>query len=60
MRKSLNISSKLKILLVIALGRPLEKIILEDLKKNNDTRYYRDKNDFHHVPKRRIEELIIE
>lgn len=59
LRKNLNIADQYEILLVIALGRPAEKVILEDVNDSGDIKYYRDKNDVHHVPKRTLEELII-
>ncbi len=59
LRKNLSIPIRYQALLVIALGKPAEKIILEDLKDKASTKYYRDKNDYHHVPKRKIEELIV-
>ena len=60
LRKNLNISARYEILLVVALGKPAEKVILEDVKKSGSIKYYRDKKDSHHVPKRKLEELIIE
>ena len=45
--------------LVIALGKPSETVIVEDVNED-DTHYYRDDKDVHHVPKRTVEELILE
>jgi nitroreductase len=45
-------------LLILALGEPAEKIILEDSRVGDPTTYYRDEKDNHHVPKRTGEELI--
>ncbi|PID77850.1 MAG: nitroreductase [Deltaproteobacteria bacterium] len=45
--------------LVIALGLPGEKILLEDVHNNGSIKYYRDENDIHHVPKRKLEALLI-
>ena len=56
----LNIPKTYKILLVIALGKPREKIVLEAVKDDGDIRYWRDKNDVHHVPKRSLDDVIIE
>ncbi len=58
-REAFSIDEKYDIALVIALGKPAETILLEDV-KSNDTHYYRDANDIHHVPKRKVEELIID
>jgi hypothetical protein len=48
----------LDIALVIALGKPVEKVILEDLPADGSIRYYRDSQGTHHVPKRQQQELI--
>jgi nitroreductase len=58
LRSDLNIPDHLEILLVLALGRPKEKVIIEDA-KDGDIKYYRDKNDVHHVPKRPLDEIIL-
>ena len=59
LRKSLNIAEQYEILLVIALGKPAEKIILEECKTDNDTAYWRDEDGVHHVPKRKLDSIII-
>ena len=58
LRKDLNIADNLDILLVLALGRPAEKVIIDEM-ENDDIRYWRDSENNHHVPKRPLEELII-
>ena len=58
LREVLNISDNLEILLVLAIGKPNEKIIIEDV-KNNDIKYWRDENNTHYVPKRKIEDVIV-
>ena len=45
--------------LVLALGRPREEVVLEDV-QDGDIRYYRDAAGVHHVPKRVLAELIVE
>ncbi|MBN2546827.1 MAG: nitroreductase family protein [Spirochaetes bacterium] len=53
-----KIRKQYEILLIIAIGKPKETIILDDV-KNDDIKYYRDKNDCHHVPKRKLSDIII-
>ena len=60
LRKNLNVPVRYRILLVIALGEPAERVLLEDVTKKTGTKYYRDRKDIHHVPKRTLEELIVE
>ncbi len=51
--------SRFEILLVLALGEPVEEVILEDVDDSGDIRYWRDEEGRHHVPKRPLEELIM-
>lgn len=58
LRKSLHIPEHLEILLVLALGKPVEQIVLEPM-KDNDCKYWRDEAKIHHVPKRGLDEIIL-
>ncbi len=58
LRTALDIPAHLRIRLVLALGRPAETVVLEDLAPGGDIRYWRDENGLHHVPKRLLDELI--
>ncbi|MEA3326952.1 MAG: nitroreductase family protein [Chloroflexota bacterium] len=57
--KSLGIPERYKILLVLALGKPVETVITEPLKSDGQIRYYRDAEGVHHVPKRSLDDLIV-
>lgn len=57
--KTLGLDDHLEVLLVVALGKPAEKIVLEDLAPEGSIKYYRDDQGVHHVPKRSLEEIII-
>ena len=59
LRKGLNIPAQLKILLVLAIGKPKEKIVLETVGTEDSIRYWRDNEGVHHVPKRKLEDIII-
>jgi nitroreductase len=54
---ALNIPARYRILLVLALGVPAETVVLEDA--TGDIKYWRDDAGIHHVPKRKLDELII-
>ena len=57
--KAFSIDDKHKVLLVLALGYPAEKIVLEQLAENGDVRYWRDEKGVHHVPKRSLDDIIL-
>ena len=59
LRASLNIPAQLKILLVIAIGKPREQVVLETVGEDNSIRYWRDNDGVHHVPKRKLEDIIV-
>lgn len=56
--KILNLNPNLAPTYVIALGVPVEKVQIEDM-KNGDIKYWRDTEMVHHVPKRGLNELIV-
>jgi nitroreductase len=59
LRKELSLPREYEILLVIALGKPSEEVVLEEKDEEHDIRYWRDENDVHHVPKRTLDDVII-
>ncbi|MBW1784036.1 MAG: nitroreductase family protein [Deltaproteobacteria bacterium] len=60
LRADLDIPSRYEILLVLALGTPKETVVIEPVGTDGDIRYWRDKNGVHHVPKRALEEIILD
>ena len=58
LRSILSIPERYKIIQVLALGKPSEKVILDEV-QDGDINYWRDEQGIHHVPKRALQELII-
>ena len=55
--RTLKLPESLEILWLIALGKPTEKVVLEN--SSGDIKYWRDERDVHHVPKRQLDEIIV-
>lgn len=60
LRKALEIPAHCEILLVLALGKAKEKVVLESVGPGGDIKYWRDPDGTHHVPKRALDEIIID
>jgi nitroreductase len=58
--EALGIPPRYKILLVLALGKPAEKVVLETVGLDGSIEYWRDADGVHHVPKRPLDELILD
>lgn len=59
LRRALEMPRHCEILLVVALGKPKEKVVIETVGADGDTKYWRDNKGVHHVPKRPLDEIII-
>lgn len=57
---ALGMPGRYEILLVIALGMPAEEVRIESVGPDGDIRYWRDEQGVHHVPKRPLDEIVIE
>lgn len=60
LRGRFGIPERYEILYVIALGEPGEAVEIETVGGDGDTRYWRDEKGVHHVPKRRLEDVIVD
>lgn len=59
LREILSIPERYKMLIMIALGKPKETVVIEEIKDGN-VQYWRDQNQVHHVPKRLLQEIILD
>lgn len=60
LRSTLNIPERYAVLLVIALGKPKEIVVLEEMPGEGDVKYWRSDDGVHHVPKRKLKDIILE
>jgi len=59
LRKALGVNDRYEILLVLALGSPREKVIIEKVNEEGRIKYHRDTKKNHYVPKRSIRDIIL-
>jgi hypothetical protein len=48
-----------RVVLVIALGEPVETVEIVPVGEDGSIRYYRDEQGVHYVPKRSVEEIMV-
>ena len=60
LRQALSIPDHYEILLVLALGVPKEIVKIEAVRPDGDIKYWRDEQGIHHVPKRSLDEIILD
>lgn len=58
LKESLMLPDQFEIIQVLALGKPNETVVLDEMQQG-DVKYWRDENQMHHVPKRSLEEIIV-
>jgi nitroreductase len=59
LRSALNIPAHLEVLLVLAIGKPVEQVVLDPIGSDCSIKYWRDEQQIHHVPKRALDEIIL-
>lgn len=58
-KKIAKTSEHLEPLIVLALGKPKEIVNIYEIDNNEDIKYWRDENNVHQVPKRKLKDIII-
>jgi nitroreductase len=58
-RDALGIPTEWAVRLLLALGSPGETVVLEDMPPGGSKDYWRDDEEVHHVPKRRLTDILI-
>ena len=56
----MGIPKEYEIVLILALGKPVEQVVLDQVPDDGDIKYWRDQNNVHHVPKRKLEDIIMQ
>ncbi len=59
LRALFRLPGRYEVLLVIALGVPKETVVIEEA-RDGDIRYWRDAQGVHHVPKRPLNDIILD
>ena len=57
--KVLNLEPHYEIVLVIALGKPKETVVIDKVGPDGSVKYWRDDQGVHHVPKRALDDIIV-
>jgi nitroreductase len=57
--EALSVPSAYEILLVLSLGKGKEEVVIETVDSSGDIKYWRDAQGIHHVPKRRLDDMIV-
>jgi len=57
--RELDLPDGWTVLMVIAIGKPAETVVIDQIEPGESIRYWRDEHGIHHVPKRQIDELLV-
>jgi len=58
--EALSVPGQYEILFVVGLGVPRETVVIEPLGADGNFKYWRDEQGVHHVPKRSLDDLILD
>lgn len=57
--EALKLPENLVPMLIVAFGKPDEEIVLTEIETGESIKYYRDENDVHYVPKRKLQDIVL-
>ena len=57
--KALELPDNIIPMLIVAFGKPDEQIVLTEVEEGESIQYYRDEQDVHYVPKRKLEDIVL-
>jgi nitroreductase len=60
LRKALQLPSHFEILLVLAIGKTIEDMVIETVGEDGNTQQWWETKDIRHVPKRALEDIIVD
>ncbi|WP_409969061.1 nitroreductase family protein [Bengtsoniella intestinalis] len=58
-KEMLSLPEQLSPVLIVAFGKPDEAIEIVEVDEGANIAYYRDENDVHYVPKRKLEDIVL-
>lgn len=58
-KERLELAEYLAPMLIVAVGKPAEKVVLTEISEGDSVAYYRDEADVHYVPKRRLGDIVL-
>ena len=59
LKKALSLPEQIEPMMVLAIGKPDETVLLTEVGPDGSTDYYRDENDVHFVPKRALKDILL-
>lgn len=59
LKEVLGFDETYELAFVLALGYPKEEVVLDEMNEEGDIKYWRDEENVHHVPKRKLDDLIL-
>jgi len=59
-KAAFNIPEAMHLHLVLAIGKPAETVVIEPMPANGNTAYWRSEDGVHHVPKRSLDEVLVD